>query len=763
MSGHEGRGWPRPSRFEGRIESSHVTSEPWFDEPPHPDADAPDVVVVLLDDTGFAQLGCFGSTIDTPNIDALAAGGLQFTNFHVTPLCSPTRAALLTGRAHHAVGMRALANFRTGFPNQLGHITNHAATMAEVLRAEGYATFCVGKWHLAPMEQCSAAGPFDQWPLARGFDRFYGFLDGETDQFHPSLVCDNHPVDPPAGPDDGYHLSEDLVDQLLRMVTDSVGIRPDRPFFAYVPFGATHAPHQAPPEYLAKYRGAFDEGWDVMRERWFLRQLELGVIPEGTELCDRNPGVDAWDELPENQQRLAVRLQEAFAAFLDHTDDQIGRLVEGLRRLGRLDNTVLMVMADNGASQEGGPFGVMHEMKFFNGILETPDEAVERIDDIGGPHSHTNYPWGWAQCGNAPFRWYKQNTHEGGVHVPMVLHWPTGVDADQAGTLRHQFAYAADVAPTIYELVGVAPPATYAGLEQLPVTGHSFASVLGDPDAPATNTLQYFEMLGSRALVSGTWKAVQKHTARANYETETWELYDLATDASECHDLAADQPEKLAELQRLWWEEAERHGVLPLDDRLIELFGARFRAHSPHRIDHRYVYRPPMSPIPVQASAAIGGRDFDLTAQVHRAEGDEGVLWATGTENSGISVFVQGDRLVVDHNAFDDHTVIESDRPVPVGDVTLTARFRRDHGSRGGSVALAIDGTDAGGAAIDLAMVVISSVGSSIGLDHGSAVSPRYRSPFPFSGDLRELAIEILGAPNALLAAAEAQVEASRQ
>jgi hypothetical protein len=420
-------------------------------------------------------------------------------------------------------------------------------------------------------------------------------------------------------------------------------------------------------------------------------------------------------------------------------------------------------MADNGASQEGGPFGVMHEMKFFNGILETPDEAVERIDDIGGPHSHTNYPWGWAQCGNAPFRWYKQNTHEGGVHVPMVLHWPTGVDADQAGTLRHQFAYAADVAPTIYELVGVAPPATYAGLEQLPVTGHSFASVLGDPDAPATNTLQYFEMLGSRALVSGTWKAVQKHTARANYETETWELYDLATDASECHDLAADQPEKLAELQRLWWEEAERHGVLPLDDRLIELFGARFRAHSPHRIDHRYVYRPPMSPIPVQASAAIGGRDFDLTAQVQRDEGDEGVLWATGTENSGISVFVQGDRLVVDHNAFDDHTVIESDRPVPVGDVTLTARFRRDHGSRGGSVALAIDGTDAGGAAIDLAMVVISSVGSSIGLDHGSAVSPRYRSPFPFSGDLRELAIEILGAPNALLAAAEAQVEASRQ
>ena len=269
----------RPSRFEGTIAKTVAESEPWFDEPPHPDADAPNVVVVLLDDTGFAQFGCYGSDIDTPHIDALAADGLQFTNFHVTPLCSPTRASLLTGRSQHAVGMRALSNFRTGFPNQLGHITNHAATMAEVLREEGYTTFCVGKWHLAPMEQCSAAGPFDQWPLGRGFDRFYGFLEGETDQFHPELVCDNHPIEPPATPEDGYHLSEDLVDQALRMVSDSKGVRPDRPFFLYLPFGATHAPHQAPAAYLDKYRGRYDEGWDVARQRWFERQLATGRDP----------------------------------------------------------------------------------------------------------------------------------------------------------------------------------------------------------------------------------------------------------------------------------------------------------------------------------------------------------------------------------------------------------------------------------------------------------------------------------------------------
>jgi arylsulfatase len=751
----------RAERFDGTIGRTVADSAPYFDEQPHPGRDAPNIVVVLLDDAGFAQFGCYGSDIDTPHIDALAANGLQFTNFHVTPLCSPTRAALLTGRSHHTAGMRAVSNFRTGFPNMLGHVSTRTATMAEVLRDQGYATLAVGKWHLAPMEECSAAGPFDQWPLGRGFDRFYGFLDGETDQFHPELVCDNHPIEPPAGPDEGYHLSHDLVDQALRMVADSKGVRPDRPFFAYVAFGATHAPHQAPPEYVAKYRGRYDEGWDVVRARWFQRQLELGVIPEHTQLAPRNPGVDAWDTLPENQRRLAARLQEAFAAFLDHTDDQIGRLVDGLRAMDQLDNTILMVLADNGASQEGGPFGVMHEMKFFNGIFETPDEAIARVDDIGGPHSHTNYPWGWAQCGNTPFRWYKQNTHEGGVHVPMILHWPDGIDPSERGR-RDQFVYVSDIAPTLYELLGVEAPEVFRGVPQRPVSGHSFASLLGEADAPATNTLQYFEMGGSRALVHGQWKAVCRHEKGADFDAEQWELYRIDLDPSECNDLAAQHPDELRRLIDEWWVEAERHGVMPLDDRGIELFGVRFRDNSPHPENRRYVYRPPMSPMPGQASAAVGGRSFDLRARVTTSPGDEGVLYATGTENSGFSVFVQDSHLVLDYNAFDAHTVVESTAPVPDGASELEVRVRRT-GGRKGTAELLIDGQSCGSADLPLFMLMMSSVGPSVGYDHGSAVSPRYRSPYRFTGTLHEVVIQTSPERFADTAAAEMAAEMGRQ
>lgn len=740
-------------------------SEPYFEEPAHPAPGAPNVVIVLLDDTGFAQFGCYGSDIDTPNIDRLAAGGLQYTNFHVTPLCSPTRASLLTGRAAHAVGMRGLSNFRTGFPHQRGHIADDAATIAEVLHDEGYATFCAGKWHLAPMEQCSAAGPFDQWPLARGFDRFYGFLEGETDQFHPDLVCDNHPVEPQRSPEDGYHLSEDLVDQLLGMLADSTGVRPDRPFFAYLAFGATHAPHQAPTRYLEKYRGRYDEGWDVVRQRWYERQLELGVIPPGTQLAPRNPGVDAWDDLPENQQRLACRLQEAFAAFLDHTDDQIGRFIDGLAALGQLDNTLLVLMSDNGASQEGGPFGVMHEMKFFNGILETPDEAIERIDDIGGPNSHTNYPWGWAQCGNSPYRWYKMNTHEGGVHVPMVIHWPDGIAEQQCGTTRDQFVNVADVVPTIYDLVGVTPAGERRGIEQIPLTGRSFVDTMNDAEAPAANVLQYFEMLGSRALVAGEWKAVCKHAQGADFDTEPWELYNLGVDRSECNDLASVEPERLRELVDLWWSEAERNGVLPLDDRLVELFGVRFRDNSPHPAERRYRYRPPMSPMPMQACAPIGGNNFDLTARVTVDPDSEGVIYATGTGNSGLSFFVQDGCFVVDYNAFGDHTFISTDGQLPGGAVELVARFRRDHAG-GATVALDVDGVERATGVLPRYLWLMSSVGASVGYDHGSPVSPRYSGAFPFSGTLHEVVIQLHARkPGQASAMAEAESRAglSRQ
>jgi arylsulfatase A-like enzyme len=745
----------RHETFEGVIGRTHQESTPWWPTPKHPGERAPNVVVILLDDLGFGQLGCYGSTIDTPNIDRLASEGLRYTNFNVTPVCSPTRAALLTGRNSHEVGMRFVANFSTGYPNMRGHISPHAATMAEVLRDEGYTTFALGKWHLCQMEDASAAGPYDQWPCQRGFDRFYGFLEGETDQFHPELVYDNHAVDPPATAEEGYHLSEDLVDRAMRFVHDSVSIRPDRPFFTYLSFGATHAPHQAPAPYLEKYRGRFDEGWDVIRQRWFDRQRELGLLPEGTQLAPRNPGVEPWDSLPENHRRLAARLQEAFAAFLDHADAQIGRFLDDLAALGRLDDTVVMLLSDNGASQEGGPFGVMHEMKFFNFLLETPDEAVERIDDIGGPNSHTNYPWGWAQAGNVPFKWYKQNTHEGGVHVPLIVRWPAAIASP--GGLRDQLHHVNDIAPTIYELIGITPPTTYRGLEQLPVTGTSLAYTFASADEPTRKRVQHFEAIGHRAIHLDGWKAVTRHTSGTPYDDDVWELYHVEVDRSECVDLAADQPERLAAMVERWWEEAEAHGVLPLDDRTIELFGARFRDRSPHPADRHYTYRPPMTPLPAQASAALSGRSWELLATVDRPAGAGGVIYATGTASSGISLFVQDDRLVFDYNCFGEHHVVASEVPLPDGEAVLGVRFRRD--GEGGAATLVVDGVDRGTVGIPFVMRMISSTGPSVGLDHGSQVSPRYTGTFPFEGRLERVDIQ-LHSPTEAAAAEQAATEA---
>jgi arylsulfatase A-like enzyme len=757
-------GVPGPADgFGGVIGPTVGESQPWWPDPPHPGEQAPDVVVVLLDDLGFAHLGCFGSDLVTPHIDALAVGGLRYTNFHVTPVCSPTRAALLTGRNHHTVGMRALSNFNTGFPNMRGKLTERATTTAEVLRDRGYATFAVGKWHLTPMDEASAAGPFDSWPLQRGFDRFYGFLDGETDQFSPDLVHDNHRVAPPRTPEDGYHLSEDLVDRAIEMVHDSVSIRPDRPFFTYLAFGATHAPHQAPDDYLARHRGRYDDGWDAARERWFARQLEMGVVPEGTQLAPRNPGVEPWASLPDDHRRLAARLQEAFAAFLEHTDAQVGRLVAALRYLGRLDNTLFVLLSDNGASQEGGPFGVLHEMKFFNSVLETPDQAVAHLDEIGGPHSHANYPWGWAQAGNTPFRWYKQNTHEGGTRVPLVVHWPAGIE--DAGTVRDQFAYVTDITPTVYEVLGVASPDTYRGVPQLPVTGTSLAYTFpaGATDVPTRHSVQYFEMMGHRALYLDGWKAVTLHRSGTPFDDDRWELYDLTVDRSECTDLAGAEPDRLKSMVDRWWVEARAHGVLPLDDRTVELFGARFLDRTPHPADRRYVYRPPMTYLPAQVAAAMGGRSWDLRAHVHREAGEDGVLYALGNGNSGLVVFVEDDRLVFDYNCFGDHHVVVSERPVPVGASVLGVDFRRT--GRGGHAAVVVDDVPAGRVDVPFVMRIVSSTGASVGHDQRLAVSDRYEGPFPFSGVVERVEIQIVDRPAAEgdLAEAEARAAMGRQ
>ncbi|MGH7734087.1 MAG: arylsulfatase, partial [Gemmatimonadales bacterium] len=435
-------------------------------------------MVVLLDDVGFAQLGCFGSDIDTPVIDGLAADGLRFTNFHTAALCSPTRSCLLTGRNHHSNGIGRIVELATGFPGYDARIPRANGFLSEMLLPLGFATFAVGKWHLTPEDECNLGAPRHRWPLGRGFERFYGFMGGETHQYVPALISDNHQVLPARTPEEGYHLTEDLVDHAIGMVRDLRSVDPDKPFFLWFCPGACHSPHQAPPDYLARYRGAFDGGWDAWREATLARQIAGGVLPAGTELSPRPDWVPAWDDLSADERRLYARYMEAFAAFLSHTDHQLGRLLDFLRLTGDLDNTLLFVLSDNGASSEGGPTGSVNDVRPWNFGPRTVEEALARIDEIGGPLCHNNYPWGWTMAGNTPFKRWKREVHEGGIADPCIVHWPRGIRA--RGEIRHQFAHAIDVAPTALGLAGVEPPAAIDGLAASPIEGTSFAYLLDD-------------------------------------------------------------------------------------------------------------------------------------------------------------------------------------------------------------------------------------------------------------------------------------------
>lgn len=720
-------------------------STPWWDDPLLPEAGSPNVVVILLDDTGFAHLSCFGGGIPTPNFDRLANRGLRFTNFHTTALCSPSRACLLTGRNHHAVGMRALSNFDTGFDNMRGRIDSSAATMAEILQAKGYSTFAVGKWHLAPMREASAAGPFTNWPLGRGFDRYYGFMQGETDQFYPELYRDNHLVPVPATPDEGYHLSANLVDEAVNMIRNQHSLVPERPFLTYLAFGATHAPHQAPDEYLRKYRGAFDEGWDVWRQRTYERQLEMGIIPPGTDLAPRNPGVEPWDSLSDDEKAFALRLQEAFAAMLDHTDVQIGRLLDELEAMGVADDTLIMAMSDNGASQEGQQYGLTDTFRYFNGMTDSVDNGIAQLDDIGGPNSNTNYPWGWAQVGNTPSKRYKQNTHGGGVRDPLIVSWPNGIDASTNGTTRHQFHHITDVLPTILEVLGTDAPTSYKGVSQQPIHGTSFRYAFAPQAAdlaavPSTKTVQYFEMFGHRGIYADGWKAVTYHKRGRHIDDDPWELYHLANDFSECHDLAESEPQQLQRMIETFWVEAGRYGVLPIQEQDEGLFAGRKTVGNPNARD-RYIYHPPVDRIPADSSPAFGSRSWDLSALVERSSvQNSGVLISVGTSNNGLVVYLDDGYLVYDHNAFGSHTVIRSTTQVPAGQVVIGVSQERV--SRGPAQArLRIEDELVGEGVLPFVPVMISAIGFDIGRSAVGA-SDAFTDPFEFEGRIIRLEVD---------------------
>jgi arylsulfatase A-like enzyme len=732
--------------FQGTIGKTIADSKPWWPSATKPPAGAPNILVVLFDDVGFSDFGCYGSPIKTPTIDRLASEGLRYSGFHTTAMCSTTRAALLTGRNHHSVGVGCLANFDSGYPGYRGKIAREAGTLAEMLKAHAYRNYMVGKWHVTPLTESGATGPFDGWPLGRGFDRFYGFLDAETDQFAPELVADNTHIDPPGSFADGYHLTSDLIDQSIRFIGDHIADRPDLPWLTWVALAACHAPHQAPADIIKSYDEIFAHGWDVEREQRMARQKTMGIVPANTKMPVRNDGVKAWDEHSADEKRVFTRLQSAFAGMLDHADRHLARLIGFLETAGIRDNTLILVLSDNGASQEGGPFGFVNAMGPYNFRPEPIAEKVRKIDEIGGPESHNNFPHGWAMASNTPLRRYKQNTHGGGIRDPFVISWPKRV---ARGELRHQFVHASDLVPTLLELVGVGAPAEIAGTAQMPIEGESFARSIVDPAAPSKSRPQYFEMFGHRGLWHQGWKAVSYHPPGTPFENDKWELFHLDRDFSEVDDLAGKEPERLAEMIKMWWTEAEKHNVLPLDDRFAARFAenaARFQGARNH-----FVFHAGMGHVPTDVAPDVRSRSYTIEAHVEIENGGaEGVLIAHGDATSGYSLYIKDGYLVHDLNIGGGHEIVRSERKVPSGAHRLgvhVERLVRDappaKGARTGITAytLLIDGEPAGSLQTQFAFNnFISWSGLDIGRDRSSPVS-HYEAPFEFTGRLLRVTV----------------------
>ena len=562
--------------FPGVMGRTVGESSPAWPRPLRAKPGSPNVLYIVLDDTGFGHLGCFGSPIRTPNLDKLAANGLRFNNMHTTALCSPSRSCMLTGRNHHSNAMACITEGATGYPGSNGLIPFENGFLSEMLLSHGYNTMALGKWHLTPTEQCSPAGPYDRWPLGRGFERFYGFMGGDTSQYYPDLVYDNHQVQAPRTPEQGYHLTEDLVDHAIEFIADAKQVAPDKPFFMYFCTGAMHAPHHVPREWADRYKGQFDDGWDAYRQKVYERQLALGVIPPGTQLSARDPDVAAWDSLGADEKRLYARMMEVFAGFLEHTDHHIGRLVAFLEKMRVLDDTLIMVVSDNGASAEGGPHGSVNENLFFNNVPETLEEGLKAIDGLGGPQYFNHYPWGWAWAGNTPFRRWKRETYRGGAADPFIVHWPARIKAK--GEVRSQYAHIIDMVPTVLDALGLTPPAAVRGVTQSPIQGVSFAHAFGDAKAETRHHTQYFEMMGHRAIYHDGWRAVCPVPGPSfteagmgfgemvitedklrELDAKGWELYHVDEDFSETKNLAAEHRDKLIEMIALWYVEAGKY------------------------------------------------------------------------------------------------------------------------------------------------------------------------------------------------------------
>ncbi len=768
----------KASEFNGKIELDIRDSEPdWgpYAAPTAP-ANSPNVLYLVWDDTGIATWDCFGGLVEMPAMTRIADRGVRLSQFHTTALCSPTRASLLTGRNATTVGMATIEEFTDGFPNCNGRIPADTALLPEALNERGYNTYCIGKWHLTPLEESSMASTKRHWPTSRGFERFYGFLGGETDQWYPDLVYDNHPVNPPGTPEDGYHLSKDLADKTIEFIRDAKVIAPDKPWFSYVCPGAGHAPHHVFKDWADRYAGKFDMGYERYREIVLEKQKAMGIVPSDTELSPVNPYLDVkgpqgeswplqdtvrpWDSLDDEEKKLFSRMAEVFAGFLSYTDAQIGRVLDYLEESGQLDDTIIVVISDNGASGEGGPNGSVNEGKFFNGYIDTVEESMKVFDHLGGPETYNHYPIGWAMAFNTPYKLFKRYaSHEGGIADTAIISWPNGIAAH--GEVRDNYVNVSDITPTVYDLLNMTPPEVVKGIAQKPLDGVSFKAALGDPKADTGKTTQFYTMLGTRGVWHEGWFANTVHAATpagwSHFDADRWELYNIAEDRSQCHDLAAEQPEKLEELKALWFSEAAKYNGLPLAD--LNLMETLTRTR-PYLVGERnsYIYYPDCADVGIGAAVEIRGRSFALLADVSLdTTGAEGVLYKQGGAHGGHVLFIQDGRLHYVYNFLGERQqLVSSSGAVPLGRHLFGVRYSLKGTVEGshtplGDVTLYID-DDAVGTLADVqshpGTFGLAGAGITVGRNGGSGVSSQYKAPFTFTGGtIAQVTVDVSGRP----------------
>ena len=766
------------TEFGGRIELDIRDSEPdWgpYAAPTAPE-NAPNVLYLVWDDIGIATWDCFGGLVDMPAMSRIAERGVRLSQFHTTALCSPTRASLLTGRNATTVGMATIEEFTDGFPNCNGRIPFETALLSEVLAERGYNTYATGKWHLTPLEESNLASTKRHWPLSRGFERFYGFLGGETDQWYPDLVYDNHPVTPPGAPDDGYHLSKDLADKTIEFIRDAKVIAPDKPWFSYVCPGAGHAPHHVFTEWADKYAGRFDMGYEKYRETVLERQKALGIVPPDTELSPINPYLNVtgpqgqpwplqdtvrpWDSLGDQERKLFARMAEVFAGFLSYTDAQIGRILDYLEDSGQLDNTLVVVICDNGASGEGGPNGSVNEQKFFNGYIDSVEESLKYLDRLGGPETYNHYPIGWAMAFNTPYKLFKRYaSHEGGIADAAIISWPAGIAAH--GEVRDTYVNVCDITPTVYDLLGINAPDTVKGIPQRPLDGVSFKAALSDSTADTGKQTQFYTMLGTRGIWHNGWFANTVHAATpagwSHFDADRWELFHLAADRSQCRDLAAEHPDKLAELKALWYSEAAKYNGLPLADLNIVETMLRWRPYL-SRERSTFSYYPNAAEVGMGAAVELGGKSFVVVADVTvDTAGAEGVLFKQGGAHGGHVLFIQDGRLHYAYNFLGEREqLISSPDPVPLGRHLFGVRYTRtgtvaNSHTPLGQAALYVDADSVAGLPEMIAQpgtFGLAGATISVGRNTGSAVSGRYKAPFAFTGGtIAQVTVDTSGVP----------------